>query len=41
MFRGVLPWDSRKWVSELGFTKKKYPYCDNNCEVHEGFLNSY
>jgi predicted lipase len=41
VFRGVLPWDTHKWISDISFTKKKYPYCDNDCFVHQGFLDSY
>lgn len=41
VFRGTLPWDVKNWISDINFLKKKYPFCDDNCEVHRGFYEDY
>jgi hypothetical protein len=41
VFRGVLPWDLKNWISDVNFVKKKYLYCDNGCDVHRGFFEDY
>jgi predicted lipase len=41
VLRGTLPWDIKNWFTDINFIKKKYPHCDNNCEVHRGFYEAY
>lgn len=41
VFRGTMPFDIKNWIVDLNFLKTKYPYCDNGCEIHEGFHKDY
>lgn len=41
IFRGTLPFSLKDWKQDFTYKKVLYPYCDNNCQVHEGFYKSF
>jgi hypothetical protein len=41
VFAGTDPLSLRNWIDDIDFIKTDYPYCDNGCQVHEGFYRTF
>ncbi|EGR27815.1 lipase family protein, putative [Ichthyophthirius multifiliis] len=40
-FRGTLPWLLKNWIEDLDVFKITYEECDNQCEIHRGFEQTF
>lgn len=41
VFRGTIPWSIKNVIKDFTFNLVDMPLCDNECKVHNGFLQCY
>ena len=41
VFRGTEVWSIKNWIDDIDYIPTDYPYCNNGCQVHEGFYHTW